>query len=96
MFQPFYKFTRTNFQNATFCTISGVDLCLSFSYVIDDVRLTLLHLGSLITFRSSTWPGRSHLQLTINHQGPVVGRPINANPILKVNRGFHLARLKCV
>ena len=25
-------------------------------------------------------------------QGPVVRKPINANPGLKVNRGFHLAR----
>ena len=28
--------------------------------------------------------------------GPVVRRPINANPRLKVNRGFHLACLKWV
>ena len=26
------------------------------------------------------------------YQGPVVRKPINANPRLKVNRGFHLTR----
>ena len=28
-------------------------------------------------------------------QGPVVRKPINDNPRLKVNRGFQLARSKC-
>ena len=27
--------------------------------------------------------------------GPVVGKPINANPPLKINQGFRLAYFKC-
>ena len=28
--------------------------------------------------------------------GPVVRKPINANPQFKVNQGFHLARQECL
>ena len=31
------------------------------------------------------------LSTTLIHHGPVVQNPINANPRLKVNQGFHLA-----
>lgn len=63
--------------------------------VRDGISLDCFYLSPTSSF-SKTKILDHHLQLQYYNQRPAVRKPMNANPRLRFNRGFHLVRWKCV